>query len=95
MAYNTHLADRIRTIIGHQSGVAEKAMFGGLAWLVHGNMSVAASGKGGILVHVSPTQSAQVVAQTDAQYMEMRGRQMAGWLRVAVDASTSDEELAR
>ena len=57
-------------------------MFGGLAFLVDGNMAVAASGQGGLLVRVDPDESEAIVASTRAEPMEMRGRQMAGWLRV-------------
>jgi len=57
-------------------------MFGGLAFLIGGNMAIAASGRGGILVRVDPEESAELVATTPAEPMEMRGRQMAGWLRV-------------
>jgi hypothetical protein len=64
------------------AGVTEKRMFGGLAFLVGGNMAVSASGQGGLMVRVDPAESAGLVATTSARPMEMRGRSMPGWLRV-------------
>jgi TfoX/Sxy family transcriptional regulator of competence genes len=69
-------------------------MFGGLAFLIGGNMAVAASGQGGILVRVDPEESDALVASTPAEPMEMRGRQMAGWLRLDTAAVGADDELA-
>jgi TfoX/Sxy family transcriptional regulator of competence genes len=82
MAYDEELADRIRALVAGEDGVTEQKMFGGLAFLVNGNMAVAASGQGGILVRVDPEESAQLVETTPAVEMVMRGRSMAGWLRV-------------
>ena len=89
MAYDEELAGRIRELLGAESGVTERKMFGGLAFLIGGNMAVAASGQGGVLVRVDPAQSATLVATTKARLMEMGGRQMQGWLRVdSVDVRT-------
>jgi TfoX/Sxy family transcriptional regulator of competence genes len=82
MAYDEDLANRIRELIAGESGVVEKTMFGGLAFLIGGNMSVAASGQGGLLVRVAPDETEKLVAKPHAQPMEMRGREMTGWLRV-------------
>ena len=82
MAYDEELAGRIRAWLGDRPDLTEKKMFGGLAFLVGGNMAIAASGQGGILVRVDPEQSDELVATTPAEPMEMRGRSMAGWLRV-------------
>jgi len=54
MAYDEDLADRIRELIAAERGVEEKRMFGGLAFLINGNMSVAVSSKGGLMVRVPP-----------------------------------------
>jgi TfoX/Sxy family transcriptional regulator of competence genes len=94
MAYDEELAGRIRALLGDRSDLSEKAMFGGLAFLVGGNMAVAASGGGGILVRVDPEKSDELVATTAAEPMEMRGRQMAGWLRVEAAAVADDAALA-
>jgi hypothetical protein len=80
MAYDEALAARIRGLVPH--GTTEKKMFGGLAFLVGGNMAVAASGQGGLLVRVDPAASDELVATTGAEKMVMRGRAMDGWLRV-------------
>jgi TfoX/Sxy family transcriptional regulator of competence genes len=82
VAYDEELAERIRRLVGSEAGVTEKKMFGGLAFLLDGNMAVAASGQGGLLVRVDPEEGADLVASTGARPMEMRGREMAGWLRV-------------
>jgi TfoX/Sxy family transcriptional regulator of competence genes len=82
VAYDEELAAKIREVIANEPGVTEKKMFGGLSFLVGGNMAVAASGQGGLLVRVDPEESDALVASTSARPMEMRGREMAGWLRV-------------
>ena len=95
MAYDEELAGRIRELIGDEPALTEKKMFGGLAFLIGGNMAVGASGQGGILVRVDPEESDTLVETTSAYPMEMRGRKMAGWLRVDTDDLGADEELAR
>ena len=90
MAYDEELAERIRALLGDRPGLTEKQMFGGLGFMISGNMAIAASGQGGILVRVDPEESDELVATTPAEPMEMRGRQMAGWLRVDT-ADVSDE----
>ena len=82
MPYDEALADRIRKLTADETGVVEQKMFGGLAFLVGGNMAIAASGEGGILVRVDPDETEALVAETAATVMEMRGRSMRGWLRV-------------
>jgi TfoX/Sxy family transcriptional regulator of competence genes len=93
MAYDEVLAERIRELVGGGEDVTEQKMFGGLAFLVGGNMAVAASGQGGILVRVDPEASEELVARTSATPMEMRGRRMAGWLRVDAFDVEADAEL--
>ena len=95
MAYDEELADRIRQLVGAESDLTEKKMFGGLAFLVRGNMAVAASGQGGVLVRVDPAQSDTLVATTNARLMEMRGRQMQGWLRVDDEDVRTKRQLSK
>jgi TfoX/Sxy family transcriptional regulator of competence genes len=95
MAYDEQLADRIRELVGSEADLTEQKMFGGLAFLIGGNMAVAASGQGGVLVRVDPAQSDALVATTSARPMEMRGRQMQGWLRVGPDEVRTRRQLAR
>ncbi len=83
MAYDEELADRIREAIAPAHAVTEQKMFGGLAFLIGGNMAIAASGEGGVLVRVEPVDSEHLVAASNAEQMVMRGRPMRGWLRVA------------
>ena len=95
MAYDEELADRIRSLVAGEDGVTERKMFGGLAFLLNGNMAVAASGQGGILVRVDPEESARLVGTTPAEEMVMRGRSMAGWLRVDLAESELPEWVER
>jgi TfoX/Sxy family transcriptional regulator of competence genes len=95
VAYDEELAARIRELIGGEPAVTEKKMFGGLAFLIGGNMAVAASGQGGALVRVDPAQSEKLVETTSARLMEMRGRQMQGWLRVDSDDLRTKRRLAK
>ena len=94
MAYDEELAARIRALVGDRDDLTEQKMFGGLAFLVGGNMAIAASGQGGILVRVDPEQSDELVATTPAETMEMRGRSMAGWLRVDAGDVSDDAALS-
>lgn len=95
MAYDEELAERIRELVAGERGLTEKRMFGGLAFLVGGNMAVAASGQGGLLVRVDPDRSERLVARSTARPMEMRGREMAGWLRVDAADVRTKRQLSR
>jgi len=95
MAYDETLADRIRDEVQGEPGLTEKRMFGGLAFLVNGNMAVAASGQGGMLLRCDPAQSDDLVDDEHAHRMEMRGREMDGWLRIDTVAVSTDADLAR
>jgi len=93
VAYDEDLADRLRE---HLSGekYTEKKMFGGLAFLIGGNMSVAASGQGGLLVRVDPADNDALLKEPGAAPMEMGGRgAMKGWLRVSPDVLADEETL--
>ena len=94
MAYDEELAERIRDHLG-DIPVTEKRMFGGLAFLVGGNMAVAASGQGGLMVRVDPAETEQLVFEDGVSRMVMRGKELDGWLRVTSDAMRSDDELGR
>jgi TfoX/Sxy family transcriptional regulator of competence genes len=95
VAYDEELADRIRELVADEPGLTEQKMFGGLAFLIGGNMAVAASGQGGALVRVDQAESDTLVATTSARPMEMRGRQMRGWLRVDSDDLRTKRQLAK
>jgi TfoX/Sxy family transcriptional regulator of competence genes len=93
MAYDEELAHRLRELLGTEQGVSEKKMFGGLAFLVHGNMCVSASGRGGLLVRVDPATTEKELTRRHVSLMEMGGRSMDGWLRVAPEGITTKREL--
>lgn len=95
MAYDEELANRIRELVAAESGVTEQKMFGGLAFLIGGNMAVAASGQGGVMVRVDPAVSDALVATAHARLVEMRGRPMQGWLRVDSEHVRTKRQLAK
>jgi TfoX/Sxy family transcriptional regulator of competence genes len=95
MSYDEELAQRIRKLVSGEAGLTEKKMFGGLAFLIGGNMAIAASGGGGLLARVDPESSDELVATTSARPMEMRGRSMKGWLRVDSADVRTEPELAK
>lgn len=95
MAYDEDLADRIRELVGGQPGVTEQKMFGGLAFLIGGNMAVSASGHGGLLLRADPARTDELTASGEASIAVMRGRPMDGWLRVPADGVQADDQLAR
>ena len=94
MAYDVELADRLSLLLAGE-GLTPKKMFGGLAFMVHGHLAVAASGEGGILVRVQPDQTDALLDEPGAQPFEMRGRPMTGWLRVDAAALDDDAVLRR
>lgn len=92
MPYDEELACRIREIVAGEPALTEKKMFGGIAFLIGGNMAVAASGHGGLMVRVDPAQSGRLVSTTPARMVEMRGRPMSGWLYLdAADLGALDD----
>jgi TfoX/Sxy family transcriptional regulator of competence genes len=93
VAYDEDLANRIRELIAGEADVTEKRMFGGLAFLIGGNMAVAASGQGGLMVRVEPEETAALVAKPNARPFEMRGREMQGWLRVDDEGVRTKRQL--
>jgi|SRR5689334_25255774 len=93
MAYDEELADRLRELLAAEEGVTEKAMFGGLAFLVHGNMCVSASRTGGLLVRIDPARTDDALARPNTALMEMGGRTMEGWLIVAPAGIRTKREL--
>ena len=95
MAYDRELADRLRAALSTEPGVTEKAMFGGLAFLVDGTMAVAASGQGGLMVRCDPAETDRLVTADGVERMVMRGREMDGWLRVSADAVDDEGALRR
>lgn len=95
MAYDEQLATRLRDVLTGEPGLTEKRMFGGLAFLVDGNLAVSASSKGGLLLRVEPRESEALLDEPSVQPFEMRGREMAGWLWVQKEAVATDAQLER
>ena len=93
MAYDEDLANRLRELLAGESTVTEKRMFGGLAFLVGGHMSVAASGQGGLMVRVDPADADALLAKPHAEPFEMRGRPVQGWLRVGAEGVRTKRQL--
>ncbi len=95
MAYDKDLANRVRELVLVEDGIAEKRMFGGLAFLIDGNMSVSVSGQGGLLLRVDPAETDALLRKQHARPFEMRGRAMQGWLRVDVEGLRTKRQLER
>ena len=95
MAYDEDLANRIRELISGEADVAEQQMFGGLAFLIGGHMSVAVSGQGGLLLRCDPAETEALLRKPHAGPFEMRGRAMNGWLRVTPEGVQTKRQLER
>jgi hypothetical protein len=93
MAYDEQLADRVREALEGEPGLTEKRMFGGLAFLAGGHLAVAASGQGGLMVRCDEAQSDALTGRPGVTRVEMRGREMDGWLRIESDVVAEDDEL--
>lgn len=93
MALDEELANRVRELVRSETGVTEKRMFGGLAFLIQGNMAVSASGQGGLLLRVDPAESADLAHRAHAHIAVMRGREMDGWLRIGADGVRTKRQL--
>jgi len=94
MAYDEDLANRMRELLAEEDAVTERKMFGGLAFVLHGNMSVSASGRGGLLARIDPAETDAALARPHASLMHMRGRTMEGWIRVAPEGIATKRQLA-
>ena len=93
VAYDEHLADRLRELVGGRRGVTEKRMFGGLAFLVDGKMAVAVSREGGLLLRVDPTEMAKLSARAHTGPFVMRGKELDGWMRVDAEGVRTKRQL--
>jgi hypothetical protein len=82
VAYDDELANRLRDALAAQSGLTERAMFGGLAFLIDGALAVSASSRGGLLLRVDPTEATDLLSRPEAAPFVMRGRAMTGWLHI-------------
>jgi hypothetical protein len=95
VAFDEELADRLRELLQAEQGLTEQRMFGGLAFLIGGNMAVSASSQGGLLLRVEPARTADLAGRPHAHPFVMRGREMDGWLRVDDEGVRTTRDLAR
>lgn len=95
MAYDEDLANRIRELIAGEPDVSEQIMFGGLVFLVDGKMSVAAGGRGGLVVRVDPADTDELLAKPHAHPFVMGGRPMEGRIRVDAEGVRTKRQLER
>jgi TfoX/Sxy family transcriptional regulator of competence genes len=93
MPYDEDLANRLREVLAGEDAIDEKQMFGGLAFLLHGHMTVAASGQGGLLARIDPDETDVALERPHVSLMEMRGRTMKGWIRVAPEGIKTMRDL--
>jgi hypothetical protein len=93
MAYDLELAERVRAVVAVEPGLTERAMFGGLAFLLGGRMAVAVSGAGGLLLRCDPDRAEELAARPPVRRFVMRGREMSGWLNVPAEAVATEAEL--
>jgi TfoX/Sxy family transcriptional regulator of competence genes len=94
MAYDEGLATRVREALGNQPGVAEKKMFGGLAFLVGGNMACGVRGED-LMVRLAAEAAESVQGEPGVRPFDLTGRPMKGWLLVAADGHAEDDDLRR
>jgi TfoX/Sxy family transcriptional regulator of competence genes len=94
MAYDNDLAHRIREQLAGEHGVTEKAMFGGLAFMLDGNMTVGISSGGELMVRVGPDASEKALARAHTRIFDMTGRPMKGWILVAAEGFATKRQLA-
>jgi hypothetical protein len=90
MAYDEKLAGRIRESLGTRAGLSEKKMFGGLAFLINGNMSVGVHGDA-VIIRLEPHRTEDALGKPHTRVFNLSGRPMKGWILVdhAGVASTS------
>jgi TfoX N-terminal domain len=94
MAYDEDFAVRIREQLGDEAGITEKAMFGGLAFLLRGNLAVGISNRGELMVRVGPDGTGAALARPHTRLFDMTGRPMNGWVLVAAEGVKTKRELA-
>jgi TfoX N-terminal domain len=93
MAYDENLAGRVRRALGRRKGVSEKAMFGGLAFLLNGNMCCGVL-KGELVVRVARDATDDALAEPHTRVLDFTGRSMRGWVVVGPAGCRDDGDLA-
>lgn len=95
MAYDEGLAARVRDVLAPEPGLTERTMFGGIGFMLDGHMAVGVSGQGGLMLRVPPDDTDALLEEPHVESFEMRGKAMAGWLRVMPAGVESEDELER
>jgi TfoX/Sxy family transcriptional regulator of competence genes len=93
MAYDEEFANRIREELADVDGITEKAMFGGLGFLLGGNMAVGIMSTGELMVRVGAEGTDEALGRPHTRLFEMRGKSMTGWVIVALDGVKTKREL--
>jgi TfoX/Sxy family transcriptional regulator of competence genes len=94
MAYDEGLAERVRELIWLRDGPSERKMFGGIGFMVSGNMACGVTSTSELMVRVAPEDYDSALSEAGVREFEMSGKRMSGWLIVAPERLTSDEDLA-
>ena len=94
MAYSEELADRVRDVLGDRGGVTERKMFGGVAWMIEGNMACGVLGDG-VLVRLEREDVARALAEPHVGPMEFTGRRMSGFVVVDEAGVAEEADLVR
>ena len=95
MAFDEHLADRVREIVAASGEFSDRRMFGGLGFMVGGHMAVAASREGGLMLRVDPAETEALLKKPFCRPFEMRGKPIDGWLRVDLAGVATRRQLER
>jgi hypothetical protein len=93
MAYDEDCAHRVRELLADEDAVTEKAMFGGLAFLLHGSMAVGISSRGELMVRVGADATADALGRPHTRLFDMTGRPMKGWILVAPEGVKTRRQL--
>jgi hypothetical protein len=93
--FDERLAERLRELTANYNGIREMSMFGGRAYLLNGNLAVGASGEGGLIVRVDPSETVRLLPSPHAAPFLARGRTMDGWIRVNGDGVRTKRQLER
>ena len=92
MAYDEALASRVRATLGDNPAISERQMFGGIAFMLAGNMAIGVS-KDDLMVRIDPDDQDEALAQPNVRILDMTGRPMKGWILVAPEATEDDADL--
>lgn len=94
MAYDNALADRIRTAVGDRAGLTEREMFGGIGFMLQGNMAVGVLGDE-LMVRIDKQETEQALAEPGARTFDFTGRPMKGWVMVSAEGFSNDQAFER